>query len=292
LGINIFDPRISNRVGYTHPEGEFRSVVFRLIQPTTAFSTKLKTDDDVVIATKDGIEMTVRAGNVFVSSEGYDLMDTSSTQKFSKRVRSRDLALKIEGYDSGDIVEVRNANVWRRAVAPDLSQSTEAVIPSFCGADDPTRIIVFVNGILRTRDEVDGQIPEKVNGDFKVTFNGSYTEHSVGEAVYLPFPTDRFDVLSDENGFINLAYSGVMGISAHDMIFEDGLRIPTEDLFSVTNQWIKAPKPNTMYSIIRQHRDSNLFAFDDTNEQSFMDKLFQQSPGFKQYVMSMLDDTL
>ena len=39
--------------------------------------------------------------------------------------------------------------------------------------------------------------------------------------------------------------------------------------------------PNREYDVIRLRRDSNLYGFQDTEDQSFMDKLFQQSPGFK-----------
>lgn len=286
LGITINDPRIADRVAVMHPTGNFKSVVFRLILPTVSEDAALKTIDDTQLLTSLGEAIIVKAGNIFVTTEGYDEIDMTKTHKFSKKVRSTDLAIKIAGENPDfERVSVYNANVWRKTSVSDLSVTNEAVIPSFCGADDPTRIVCFINGILRGSDEVDGQIPDKINSDFKITFNNAYTAGSEGEVVYLPFPTDRFDVLSDGDGIINLANSGVMTIGVHDMIFENGYRIPNDSLERVTNQIVKAPKPNTMYTIMRMHRDSNLFGFKDTSDQSFMDILFQQSPGFKQAML-------
>ena len=100
--------------------------------------------------------------------------------------------------------------------------------------------------------------------------------------MHLPFNVDRFELDSDAHSQLNLAGTSVMCIGIHDMVFEDGLRIKNDQLIKKTNQIVQVPKPSAHYTIIRIHRDQNLYEFQDTDEQSFMDKLYKQSPGFKQ----------
>ena len=290
LGIDKNDPAIADRLGIMHPTGIFQAVVFRLILPTSADFSYLTTSKGETLYTSLSNALKVKSGNVFVTTEGYDEIDPTKMNKFSKKVKAQDLAIKIQDIGNEEImVRVHNNTVYRKSTARDLSKSNQTVITSFCGADDPTRLISFVNGILRGNDAVSGQIPEKINSDFTITFNGSFNPGDEGEVVYLPFPTDRFDLVSDENGLINLATKGVMVVGVHDMIYENGFRIPNDQLIRVTNQLIKAPKPNTLYTIVRMHRDSNLYGFNDVNNQSFMDILFNQSPGYKQHVLDNLD---
>lgn len=74
-----------------------------------------------------------------------------------------------------------------------------------------------------------------------------------------------------------------MTISDSDLIFEDGYRIPNEAIERVTNQLVKTPSAGATYTVIRYHRDSNLYNFEDSSTQSFLDRLFLESPGFKQH---------
>lgn len=181
------------------------------------------------------------------------------------------------------IVRIYNSTTYRKTEAVDLGVYTHTIFHQYYGADDPTRILNFVNGILQTESVVTGTIPALIGDDFVVRFNGFYTSGMIGQCVYLPFPVDRFTFTSDSNAQANLAGTGIMTIGEADIIFEDGLRIPNESIIRVTNQLVKTPSSNAMYTLIRYHRDSNLYAFEDTRTQSFLDKLFQESPGYKQH---------
>lgn len=180
-------------------------------------------------------------------------------------------------------VTVYNATTYRKTDAIDLGVSINAIFSNYYGADDPTRILSFVNGVLQSDNGISGTIPALIGDDFVVKFTGYYSTGMIGQCVYLPFPVDRFTFTSDAYGQANLAGSGIMTIGANDIIFEDGYRIPNEAITRVTNQLVKTPSANATYTVIRYHRDSNLYAFDDITTQSFMDKLFQDSPGYRQH---------
>lgn len=181
------------------------------------------------------------------------------------------------------MVWIYNATTYRKSEPIDLGISVDAIIPQYYGADDPARILSFVDGALQAENAITGSIPALIGEDFIIHFSNFYTSGMIGQCVYLPFPVDRFTFKSDFTAQANLAGSGIMTIGETDIIFEDGLRIPNESIIRVTNQLVKTPSPNSTYTLIRYHRDSNLYAFEDTTTQSFMDKLFQDSPGYKQH---------
>lgn len=196
----------------------------------------------------------------------------------------------VSGDTSGDTgtlytgkVMVYNATTYRRSEAVDLGVSMYNTFTSYYGADDPNRFLAFVNGVLQADNEINGTIPGTIGTDFSVKFTGYHISGDIAQTVYLPFPVDRFTFQSDSNGQANLAGTGIMTIGVHDILFEDGFRIPNDAIIRVTNQIVKTPTAGATYTVIRYHRDSNLYDFEDTVRQSFLDKLFIDSPGFRQY---------
>ena len=319
LGIDINDPRIASRVGIS-PDGKFQSVVFRLLVPEDANVAVLKTlkEDNQAFYTIDDQRILVKYNGLLVTTEGYNetLLGIS---KFSKKVKVENLAIHISGeiaelnYEAlqtnaqeviqdnlqrdiatnkpidfeddgiyeGD-VDIYNANVFRMSNRIDLGVTREATIKEFCGADDPNRLLAFSNGILQGANAVEGIIPSRIADDFKITFNGYYPAGAIGQVEYLPFPIERFSFISDDDAQANIAGTGIMVITNTDLVFEDGKRVMNDTLIRVTNQIIKCPKANAIYTVIRMRRDSNLYDFNDVRNQSFMDQLYNESPGFKQ----------
>lgn len=179
-------------------------------------------------------------------------------------------------------VKIYNANVYRRSDLIDLGAVLSATIQNFYGADDPNRILCFTNGVLQADTAYTGAIPTQIGADFSIKFTNYAHAGDMAQAVYLPFPVDKFTFTSNSYSQANLAGTGIMVIGMMDLVFENGYRIPNDKIIRVTNQIVKTPSANAKYTIIRMHRDSNLFDFQDTDEQSFLDKLLKQSPGFKQ----------
>ena len=179
-------------------------------------------------------------------------------------------------------VEIYNATVYRKSNIINLANSSTVTISQFYGADDPNRLLCFVNGILQDSNACEGTIPLNVGDDFTIQFTNFAQQGDRAQVVYLPFPVDRFSFISDDNAQANIWGTGIMVIGNQDLVFENGRRISNDKLTRVTNQIIKTPSANAIYTIIRPHRDSNLYQFDDVYDQSFLDKLFIQSPGYKQ----------
>lgn len=276
LGIDINDWRLYNRVGVTTQVGaSFKAVTFALpVLKDDPLYAVLKSNEDRRFELDDGKILIVQGGKDYVNVSG---------DVFSKRIKATNISIGIRDYIDPSAI-VYNANVYRTATKEGLADSAYVNIEHFYGADDPNRILGFINGMLVDTEDVEGTIPDQMGETFTLHFNGTFNNNDEATAVYLPFPVDRFDVVSDDKARINLTGSGVMCIGVHDMIFENGKRIPNDGLERVTNQLIKAPTPNAVYSIIRIHRDSNLYDFKDIELQSFMDKLLNQSPGYKQYL--------
>ena len=276
LGIDINNWQLYNRVGVTTQTGaSFKAVTFALpVLKDDPLYAVLKSNEDQRFELDDGKILIVQGGKDYINVSG---------NVFSKRIKATNISIGIQNYQDPSAI-VYNANVYRTATKEGLADGAYVNIDHFYGADDPNRILGFINGMLADTEDVGGTIPDQMGDTFTLHFIGTFNNNDEATAVYLPFPVDRFDVVSDDKSRINLAGSGVMCIGVHDMIFENGKRIPNDKLERVTNQLIKAPTANAVYSIIRIHRDSNLYEFDDVEQQSFMDKLLNQSPGYKQYL--------
>lgn len=320
LGITIDDSRLASRVGYDIYGKGFKSVVFRLLLPDHEPYAALKSieSEDKTFFTSDDRRIMVRHINLMVTTEGYN-EGLVGTSKFSKKVWTTDIALHINGSEMGvdyegiqtnakedlqnsegdtlatnrepiiyDLdsyigeVEIYNATVYRKSNIINLANSSTVTISQFYGADDPNRLLCFVNGILQDSNACEGTIPLNVGDDFTIQFTNFAQQGDRAQVVYLPFPVDRFSFISDDNAQANIWGTGIMVIGNQDLIFENGRRISNDKLTRVTNQIIKTPSANAIYTIIRPHRDSNLYQFDDVYDQSFLDKLFIQSPGYKQ----------
>lgn len=279
LGITIDDPRLVDRVAI-NDDGTFKSIVYRYIDTTPYQYQILATKDGEQLRSSQDEILLVKGGDVFATIDTGTMENTS--EKFCKRIPSGDMCIMIDGYEG--YFTLYTANVKRMGIARNLGEVKTATIISFYGHASADRIVPFINGAIASKDVVTSTVPQKLNSDYVFTFNGDYQAGDRGEVVYLPFCADRFDVTSDANAQLQLAGSGVMTIGEKDLVFEDGLRISNSKLERVTNQIIKVPKANAIYTIIRQHRDSNLFAFNDSDAQSFLDELFTQSPGYKQHV--------
>lgn len=285
FGITPDDPRIQSRIG-TSEDGSYKALTFKVVVPMDVSYINLLTVDYEKIRDSQNHKIKVKAGDIYLFDPEYfstgDGEDIAN--KFTKRINAQDLILSVDVPNITDIV-VYNSNVRRCSITEDLSTKPYVDIIGFCGADDPSRLLPFVNGIMVDPTTVTGTIPLKVGGDFHITFDSTYASGSVGTLVYLPFPTEKHVFTSDSSGWTNLAGTGVMCICDNDMIFVDGKRVPTSDFKKLTNQMVKTPKANATYTLIRLCRDSNLYGFEDINAQSFMDKLFAESPGYKTYEM-------
>ena len=317
LGITIDDPRIADRIGTDPKGGPFRSVVFRFLIPCHDKYAILKSNEEenLTFFDVDDRRITVQYFGFLVTTEGYN-EGLASQVKFSKKVYSSDLCLHItdatidaeqlqtnlvediqenlnrdlatnkpyQRTQQGDAyvgeVNLYNCNVYARSRPVDLGTSLSTTFDSFYGADDPNRLLSFVDGVLQRESSISGIIPNKMGDPFSVKFIDYVTSGEVGQVVYLPFPAERFFFRTDENGQADLSGKGINVLGIHDLLFEDGLRVPNDTITRVTNQIVKG-NPNREYDVIRLRRDSNLYGFQDTEDQSFMDKLFQQSPGFK-----------
>lgn len=295
LGISPDDPRIQDRVGVM--EGtDFKALTFQMLLPMDISYVHLLTNSGEKLSTnKDGEHLIVKAGDVYLFDPVFfaqydenplDIEGNPSPNRFNKRIRAQDLVLDIESYVGKDVY-VHNCNVWRFMTNDHPEKSPTVTLINFMGADDPNRLLGFHNGLLLDQDELSGSVPTQVPGDFTITASGTFQKGDRLDVTYLPFPVDRFKVTTDENGWVNLAGSGVMVVCEEDLLFIDGIRYPYEDFKFLSNQIMKAPVPGEV-TIIRLCRDSNLFDFKDTTTQSFFDVLYQQSPGFKQHCENLL----
>lgn len=286
LGIDIDDPRLAKRIGTDSTQPNFRSVVFEFITNTDASYAELNTVSGETIVDVNRRVLMIKDGDVVVSTEA-DGEEVQATD-FSKKVRSADIAVRVVDYsDESGYIKVWNATVFRRSTVSTLSSNPKVRIQSFCGASEPNRFVAFIDGKLCGSDNISGNIPASVGRDLEVTFrSGSYGSGQKGEVVYLPFPVDRFEVVSDSTGHLNLAGSGIDCLTSCDMVFENGKRVDNRSLKHVTNQIVKVPTAGATYTIIRNHRDSNMYSFNDVELQSFLDKLFQQDPAFRTYYES------
>ena len=307
LGITIDDPSIADRVG-TDPVTGFKSIIFRYYyipeKPNSKVTLVLMSNTGDILLTISG-EMLGITGDTeaayitglskyLITSEGAHLATINGERftvdgeaaDFTKKIRSDRIAITAADYtDPSNRMDVYNCNVLRySSIAQDLSTDQFVAIDNYYGSDEADRLVGFVNGAVVSEDEVVLDFPKEINTTFNINFTKEegYAAGDSGVIVHLPFNVDRFELDSDAHSQLNLAGTGVMCIGIHDMIFEDGLRIKNDQLIKKTNQIVQVPKPSAHYTIIRIHRDQNLYEFQDTNEQSFMDKLYKQSPGFKQ----------
>lgn len=321
LGTTIDDSAFIERVGYDSNGGTFKSIVFRLLLPDHDAYAILKSieDEDLTFFTSTLRRLMVRYTNLMVTTEGYN-EGLYGTSKFSKKVRTEDIALHIHASEmlieyeeirdndtntltdtDSDIlatntspiissidedsyvgyVDIYNADVYRTSNIIDISSSLTATISSFYGADEPSRLLCFVNGVLQNDNMVSGTIPYYIGDDMDVTFVSYYASGAQAQIVYLPFPVDRYSFRADSNAQANLAGTGIMIITETDLVFENGKRIESSKIKHVTNQIVQVPTAGATYTIIRNRRDSNLFNFNDVRTQSFLDSLYAESTGFK-----------
>lgn len=304
LGIDIDDPRIAERLG-SDPSSNFKAVTFRnyyipddtsyvynIIDRTGIF---LATIDAYLLGTLDDDRFFINGlakylkdslGRCLLTMQSYHLMVDGEGSNFTKRLPSGNIAVQVRDYDGDEeFINVYNCNVLRMAHNADISIDPAISIDQYYGSDRAKRLVFFVNGVLQSSDIADVEMPTMIGETLTATFknNQNYESGDQGDLVHLPFNVDRFEVESDVNGQINLSGTGVMCIGIHDMIFENGLRIANDRFTKFTNQIVKAPNAFAKYTIIRLHRDGNLYKFNDTDEQSFMDKLYKEDPNFKAY---------
>lgn len=307
LGTTIDDPELADRAG-TDPETGFKSVVFRYY-----YLPKETTKNPVVVlAAKDGTILLTLSGDMLGAIDDSDAfyitglskylktvegayLTTATAQKFtvdgesanfSKKILTDHIAVSASDYtDPSNQMDLYNCNILRYSnLNTDLSASNTVQIDQFCGSDQFDRFLGFVDSGLVSEEEMAITIPSKMNENLTAKFSkeGGYEAGKSGILVHLPFNVDRFELDSDEHGQLNLAGSGVMCIGIHDMIFENGLRVGNDQFIKKTNQIVIAPTASAHYTIVRVHRDDNLYGFSDTSTQSFMDQLYMQSPGFRQ----------
>ena len=277
-GIDIDDPRIAARVGTGVHDPNFKSVVFEYLTSTKASYAELVTSSDEVLVDSLNNVLMIKDGDVIVSTEPVDGQELTAAE-FSKKVRASDIAVRVPDYaDESGLIKVWNATVYRRSTRSDLASNRVVRIPSFCGAAEPERFVAFVDGVLQSSDGISGTIPSFVGRDLSMTFAAT---SGTGEVVYLPFPVDRYDLTADQYGQLNLTGTGVNCVTRYDMVFENGKRIPTDKIVAKTNQVYTVPTPGATYTIIRNHRDENLYGFHDVALQSFLDVLYSQDPDFK-----------
>ena len=318
LEFDIDDPRIADRVGSDRNGGPFKSVVFRFVIPAHDKYAILKSmeEENLTFFDVNDRRITVLWFGMLVTTEGYN-EGQASLYKFSKKVYSTDLCLHIADYtidaeqlqtvhtediqeeNAKDLltdtpfqrinqgnayvgeVNLYNCNVYAKSLPTELGVSLTTTFPEFYGADDPNRLLTFVNGVLQRKSAVSGSIPTKIGENFEVKFVEYVHSGEVGQVVYLPFPTERFWFKTDSDGQANLSGTGINVLGIHDLLFENGLRVPNDTITRVTNQIVKGT-PNCEYDVVRLRRDSSdLYGFDDVELQSFQDKLFNQSPGYK-----------
>lgn len=307
LGISPDDPRLADRIGVSE-DGSFKALTWKVIMPLDlSYVHLLSVDSERLLTTTDG-HLLVHAGqlyrrnpnkpNVLVSFDATktDLGGNITPNNFTKRVRASDLLVMVEGIgvDQAETIKVWNSNVHRIAKNADLSITPKLKFHHFDGADDPSRMMVFVNGLMRDDTSYTGTIPQYMEADFEVTLHQdgdeAFQAKDKGEMVYLPFPVERHFFTTDANGWANLAGTGTMCICKNDIIFVDGKRVPVEDIVCLTNQIIFIRgAANAKCTIIRLSRDSNLYDFKDVSNQSFYDVLFGQSPGFLSYLKTQIE---
>ena len=278
LGITPEEIEVIRRGRAVEWEDPFRSTVFRFIMTAERAYSYLRTIHDNQLMSSDPSQrLMVRTGNIIIPHE----------PDFSKRIRACDLGIHFKK-QSPKTIRIYNANVRRSAISTNLAAQPYVEIMAFCGADDASRLMPFVDGKLCWHDEVRGIIPDRVNTPFRIEYILPQQDFNQGEVVYLPFPVDQYETMSDENGFLHLENTTVDVIGRHDMIFENGYRIPNEDLKRISNILVKVPKANSRYTIIRPHRDPEMYNFNRGNTQSIYDKMFIDSPGYREYVNSKL----
>lgn len=270
-GVGPDDLEIVSRMGEdpTVANPPFQALTFRYIMPPDPAYLYLKTVNSEALIGSDNLYLMVKNGNIVVEHDPF----------FAKRVNACDLSVKVRGLMETDIV-MHNANVKRMVSTRRLNVEPMIGIPNFCGADDPSRILVFINGKLLEEDQYDGQIPVSLYRDLQIHLRGTFNDSDLASLVYLPFSAERMDVVSDATSFIHLEGTGVRLIGRRDMIFENGYRIPNESLERITNMLIRAPQPNTKYTIIRQKKDPFFYDYHDEKLQSITDKMLKQSPGW------------
>lgn len=307
LGISPDDPRIADRVGVSE-DGRFKALTWTLIVPLNLSYVHLLTvDSEKLLTTTDG-HLLVHAGQLYQPNPKkprvlvtYDAVKIDehgamTPNNFTKRVCAKDLLVMVDGVGQfkSEVIKVWNSNVYRIAKNFDLSRDNTIGFMNFDGADDPNRLMLFVNGIMRDDATYSGTIPEYMNSDFTLTIaqesGNPFNSGDRGELVYLPFPVERHYFETDADGWANLAGTGTMCICKNDIIFIDGKRVPYDDIVSLTNQIIYVKgHPNAKCTIIRLARDSNMFEFQDIQHQSFYDVLFSQSPGFFQFMKDQVE---
>ena len=301
LGMTIDDPSLADRIGTD--ENGFRSVVFRhyFLPDDTTYIYNLIDRGGALILSLDPYMLGVLDTDTFfingvvkylkdvdgrclVCITGDKLTVDGEGADFTKRVPSGLIAVGINDYeDDTNQITLFNCNILRKSAQVDLSTAQELSIDNFYGSDNPKRLLTFVNGELQDHTVIETEMPEKMGDTYQIKIaEAANLMSGTAEIIHLPFNLDRFEVDSDANAQINFTGSGVMCLGIHDMIFENGKRVKNDTFTKYTNQIVKAPNANAHYTIIRVHRDSNFYLFEDTDEQSFMDKLYKQSPGFKQ----------
>lgn len=307
LGISPDDPRLADRIGVS-ADGKFKALTWKVVLPLDlSYVHLLSIDSEKLLTTTDG-HLLVHAGQLYQPNPNkpkvlvtYDAVKTdldgvTSPNNFTKRVRAHDLLVMVSGVgtNQSEVVKVWNSNVYRIAKNKDLDMSPKISFRNFDGADDPNRMLIFINGIMHDDTSYTGTIPQYMETDFEVTLhqkdNTSFASGDKGEMIYLPFPVERHHFQTDEKGWANLAGSGTMCICKNDLVFVNGKRIPYDDIFCLTNQlvFIRGAE-NASCTIIRLARDSNLYDFQDVSNQSFYDVLFGQSPGYLAYLKAQVE---
>lgn len=290
LGISQENPDIIARTGVS-PDGTFKALTFSLpVMAETTDGHLLSSELDRLTAkneTNPTEHLLVRGGKLFAASpiianpddvpEGVDPVNQC---KWTKRIKASNMVMTVKDY-AGKTVVLWNSNVYRMASTQDLSENSTMVLHKFCGALDFDRFLCFVDGKLGDNSLMTGSVlPDYLEQDMTIQFNGTFDPGTKAEVVYLPFPVDRFTFTTDDDGFADLTGTDIRCIRSMDMIYANGLRIPTKDIHPITNQLVKCPTPGT-YTILRLHSDGNLYGFEDEATQSFYDKLFAADPGFK-----------
>ena len=277
LGVSPKDLELVDRIGEDPivAKPPFRALTFRFIAPPGDPYLYLKTVFGEALRTIDGQYLKVKSGNMVFYHDAL----------FCKRVNAADLFIKVGNLKKDQDILIYTANVKRSASSKHLDEISVLGFVNFCGSEDFSRIVCFINGRLAKYGEYEGSVPAAVHRDYQIKIKASSMTHNDrADAIYLPFAAERVEVQSDEHGFIHLENAEIDIIGHRDMIFQDGYRIPNDDLQRYSNMLIRAPMPNTTYTIIRQAKDPFIYDYKKEKYQSIDDKILADSPNYRNFL--------
>lgn len=274
IGLDPTDEAIKSRI-YEDEDSKAEVLTFEFIVPNEYVYLYLKTIENYFLEVLDPAYLMVKSGEVFIRCE--------PGVSFSKKINPLELSIiaphKIDALGK---IGICNSDVYRSSYKNNLAENNELRLALFYGSNDETRFLVFRNGLLVDPSTYTLTTSKYVGKPLKITFKDNPSEGESGGLIYLPFPVDSITATSDQNGFINVAGTGLCGYTGTEIVFRDQKRYDPTDIEVITPQLLKCSTPNATFTFIRVHRDSNIWEYNDTEDMSFLDKVFIQDPTFAQ----------